>query len=466
MNPMDMRPDGIQKMMLTPKMLLNMHVLQLNIMDLRTFLQAELEENPLLEEEEPVSEATDEDESRFDEEISGLIDNRVNNEELVLGEGDERSSISEEKRSYFESLITEKETLYGHLRWQLEVLAKDEEQKRIGEFLIGNLDNNGYLAVDLKEIPGILNAPPAKVRNALNLVRTFDPAGVAGRNLKESLLIQLLNSGKGDTHLYRIVYRHLEDLEKGNFKKIAQALSIPLKEVELAKKRIAYLNPKPGANFGKEVAMRIIPDVVIYKNNGNYDIEVNEKDLPRLFLSPTYNSVLKDKKVVSATKEYVRKKLFHARWVIDAVKQRKNTINRVCGYLIDIQKDFLDEGESAAKPLTLKEAAEALSVSEATVSRTVSNKYLQTPERLFSLKSFFVKGIKQDSGMVSSLNIKLKIKELMESEEINKPLKDIEIQSALKDQGINISRRTVAKYRDGLKLPPGRCKNYVQHFKI
>jgi RNA polymerase sigma-54 factor len=460
MNPMDMRPEGVQKMILTAKMLLSMHVLQLNIMDLRTFLQAELEENPLLEEEDPVSEIKDEDESQIDEGILGLIDEKVDDEELASGSEDEGPSISEEKRSYFESLITEKESLYEHLHWQLEVLAKDEEQKRIGEFLIGNLDDRGYLEVDLKEIPGILNASTEKVRNTLNLVRTFDPAGVAGRDLKESLLIQLLNFGKGDTHLYKIVYWHLEDLEKGNFEKIAQALSITLKEVESAKKRIAYLNPRPGANFSKEVAVRIIPDVIIYKNNGSYDIEINERDLPRLFLSSAYNIALKDKKVAPATKEYVRKKLFHARWVIDAVKQRKNTINRVCGYLVDKQKDFLDECDSEAKPLTLKEAADALLISEATVSRTVSNKYLQAPECLFSLKSFFVKGIRQDSGTVSTMSIKLKIKELVESEDKTRPLKDLEIQSVLKDQGINISRRTVAKYRDSLKLPPSNIREH------
>jgi len=451
---MELRPEAVQKMMLTPKMLLSMHVLQLNIMDLRTFLQAELEENPLLEEENPVSEATDEDESRLDEEISGIIDEKMDNEELVSGSGDERPSISEEKKSYFESLITEKESLYEHLHWQLEVLAKDEEQKRIGEFLIGNLDDDGYLKVDLKEIPGILNAPIEKVRNTLNLIRTFDPAGVAGRDLKESLLIQLLNSGKGDTHLYKIVYWHLEDLEKGNFEKIAQALSIPLKEVESAKKRIAYLNPRPGANFGKEVAVRIIPDVFIYKNNGSYGIEINERDLPRLFLSSAYNIALKDKKVAPATKEYVRKKLFHARWVIDAVKQRKNTINRVCGYLVDKQKDFLNEGDSAAKPLTLKEAAEALLISEATVSRTVCNKYLQTPTQLYSLKRFFVRSVRQGSGRTTTvLNIKNKIRELIE-ENPRGPLSDGKIALLLRKEGITISRRTVSKYRESLGILP------------
>jgi len=452
MMPMDMRPEGVQRMMLTAKMLLNMHVLQLNIMDLRTFLQAELEENPLLEEEDPSSETIDEDESRLDEEISELNDERVDKEELASGSEGERPSITKEKKDYFESLIIKKESLYDHLHWQLEVLAKDDEQKRIGEFLIRNFDDNGYLKVDLKELPEILNASTEKVRSALGLIRTFDPAGVGGRDLKESLLIQLLNFGKGDTHIYRIVYWHLEDLEKGNFEKIAQALSITTQEVEAAKKRISYLTPNPGAAFSKEAATYIIPDVILYKNNGTYDIEISDRDLPRLYLSPAYSAALKDKQVEPATKEYVRKKLSHARWVIDAVKKRKKTINRVCGYLVDKQKDFFNESDTAAKPLTLKEAAKALLVSEATVSRTVSNKYLQAPDRIFSLKSFFVKGIKQDSGMVSTISVKLKIKEIVENEDSARPLKDIEIQSVLKDQGIKISRRTVAKYRDSLKL--------------
>ncbi|MCX5782230.1 MAG: RNA polymerase factor sigma-54 [Elusimicrobia bacterium] len=459
MAPMDMRPEGIQNMMLAPKMLLSMHVLQLNIMDLKTFLQAELEENLLLEEEEPVSETKDEDESRLDEVISALVDKKeAGNDEFNISSENERSDIREERKSYFESLSAEKENLYGHLREQLVPFAKDEEQMRIGEFIIGNIDDNGYLKVDIKEITDMLNVSVKKARNTLNLVRTFDPAGVAGRNLKESLLIQLINLGKGDKHIYKIVYWYLEDLGKGNFKKIAKALSITTEEVESAKKRIAYLNPKPGAVFGEDTAVWIIPDVIFHKNNGGYDIEINERDLPRLSLGSAYYNALKDKKADPVTKEYVRKNISHARWVIDAVRQRKNTINRVCRYLVDKQKDFLDEGAGAAKPLSMKEAADALLISEATVSRTVSNKYLQAPDRLISLKSFFVKGIKQDLGTVSSLNIKQKIKELVENENTRKPLKDIEIQSALKGQSINISRRTVAKYRDALNLESSKTR--------
>jgi RNA polymerase sigma-54 factor len=439
-------------MMFLPKMLLSMHVLQLNVMDLRTFLQAELEENPLLDEEEQVSEATDEDERRLDEEISGLVDDRVDNEELVLGSGDERPAISEEKKSYLESLITGRESLYEHLHWQLEVLAKDEEQKRIGEFLIGSLDSDGYLKIDLIEVPRLLNASFEDVRDALCLIRTFEPAGVAARELKESLLIQLINAGKGNSHIYRIVYSHLEDLEKGNLDKIAKELSIPLKEVEAAKKRLSYLNPRPGANFGKDVAMRVIPDVIAYKNNGGYYLEVNERDLPRLYVSPLYNVTLKNRKSPQETKDYIRKKLTRARWVIDSVKQRKNTISRVCEYLFDIQKGFLDGRDNFAKPLILKQVADSLSISEATVSRTVSNKYLQTATQLFALKRFFARGLKQEKGEISSLKIKQRIKELIENENERRPLKDEDIDSLLRKEGIDISRRTVAKYRDSLNI--------------
>jgi len=451
MIPMALRQESAQKMMLLPKILLSMHVLQLNIMELKAFLQAELEDNPLLEEEQ-ITEPIDEEESRLDEGISGLIDEKVDNEELVSGAEDEPPSISEEKKSYFESLITERESLYEHLHWQLEVLAKDEEQKRIGELLIGNIDDDGYLAVDLKDVPGLLNTSFKKVKEALSFIRTFDPAGVAACNLKESLLIQLISSGKRDTHIYRIVYSHLEDLEKGDLNKIAKALSIPLKEVEAAKKRLAYLNPRPGAAFGKNVAVRVVPDVIAYKNNGGYYIEVNEKDLPRLYVSNFYNILLKDKKSPTATKEYIRSKLTHARWVVESVKQRRNTISRVCEYLIDIQKDFLAGAENFAKPLTLKQVADTLAISEATVSRTVSSKYLQTPTKLLALKRFFVRSLKQEKGEISSLEVKDRIKKLIENEDIKKPLKDEEIGLILKKEDITISRRTVAKYRETLNI--------------
>lgn len=450
---MDLRPESAQKMMLTPKMLLSMHVLQLNIMDLRVFMRAELEENPLLE-EETQSELLDEVESKLDEEISRSIDGDIRDENYP-STNDENFTVSKEKKRYFESLITKRESLYEHLYWQLEVLAKDDEQKRIGEFIIGNLDDNGYLKIDFKEVQDTLAVSSRDVKSALSLIRSLDPVGVGARNLRESLLIQLIHAGKGNTNLHRIVYSYLEDLEKGNYEKIAKVLSITVKEVELAKKRISYLNPRPGANFGRVMVFRIIPDVFLDKNNGSFDTKVNEEDLPKVTVSRSYVNILKNKKTDELTKKYIRNKLLGAQWLIDAVKQRKNTLMRICEYLVEIQKDFLHKGDSAIKPLILKEVAEALSISEATVSRVVSNKYAQIVNRLIALKSFFAGKIKTvDGKFVSDKVIKQEIQDLIEAEDTSKPLSDEAITAIINKKGIKVSRRTVAKYRDRLKILP------------
>jgi len=451
---MDLRPESIQKMMLTPKMLLSMHVLQLNIMDLRVFMQAELEENPLLE-EEVSGWQPDEDEAKLDRELSQLVDENIDDQDFSGVEKDEGLGASEEKSRYLESLIVKKESLYEHLNWQLEVLSKDAEQKRIGEFLIGNLDDNGYLKIDLKEVRDALAVSSRSAKSALSLIRSLDPVGVGARNLKESLLLQLIHAGKGNTHLYRIVHSYLEELEKGNYERIAEALSITVKEVELAKKRLSYLNPYPGATFSRDVTIRIIPDVFLDKNNGSYNVDVNEDDLPRATVNRLYANMLRNKKADEMTKKYIKNKLLASRWLIDAVKQRKNTLMRICECLIEIQKDFLEIGDIAAKPLILKQVADRLSVSEATVSRAVSNKYLQTPTQLYSLKRFFVRAVRQESGITTTvLNIKNKIKELIEEEKTREPLSDGKIALLLRKEGITISRRTVSKYRDSLRILP------------
>ncbi len=454
MVPMHMRPESVQRMMLTPEMLLSMHVLQLNITDLRMFMRAELEENPLLEEEEQEV-SLSEDEIKLDEEFSMLIDEDFEGRDLHLDLDERPYNISEGKRCYLESLIIKKESLYEHLHWQLEILAKNDEEKRIGEFIIGNLDDNGFLNMDLGRMREKIGADIESFKRALSLVRSFDPIGVGARNTEESLLIQLIFSGKGDTHLYRIVYSYLEDLEKGNYERIARALSVSLKEVKKAKKRISYLNPRPGAAFGGEEARRIEPDVFLSKNNGSYDAQVNERCLPRLGINRFYKSILREKKAPEETKEYIKKKLINARWVIDAVRQRTNTVTRVCEYLSEAQKGFLESGDLAAKPLTLKQAASALFVSEATVSRVVSNKYAHIPNRLFALKDFFAGAIKTMGGnVVSDRSIKQRIQNFIEQEDVESPLSDERITSALKKEGVNIARRTVAKYRESLKILP------------
>ncbi len=453
MIPMDMRPDAVQKMLLLPRMLLSLHVLLLNVMELKVFLRLEMEGNPILE-EQPPDDLPDNDEKSLNEEISNLIDEKTDFEELNFGAEDNSSSLDNAKKDYWESLITEKESLYEHLCWQLDVLAQDKEQKQIGEFIIGNLDSKGYLRVSIQEIQDTFSVSTKKVKRALSLVRSLNPPGVGARNLKECLLIQLISAGKGNTNLYKIVYSYLYDLEKGNYAKIAQALSIKIEEVELAKKQLSCLTPWPGSTFSRDAdAQRVIPDV-FFEKNGSYNVEINEKELPRITVSRTYLNMYRNKKIDGTTKKYLQNKFMGARWLIDALKKRTNTIRRICEYLIEEQKDFLEKGDIAAKPLILNQVARKLSMSEATVSRAIANKYVQADERIFPLKRFFITGVPQNSGAVASVRIRQRIRDIIEAEEEKKPFRDIDIVCLLKKEGLNISRRTVAKYRASLKISP------------
>lgn len=453
--PMDMSPGFVQKMMLTPRMLLSMHVLQLNIMDLRVFISAELEENPLLE-EETQGVSCDESEGKLDDELSILVDEYPSSQNLPEMTSDDSRGISNEKRGYFESLITKGESLYEHLAWQLQVMAKNDEEKRIGEFIIGNLDKNGFLTMDFEQMRQALKVDINGFKRALALVRSFDPVGIGARNLKESLLIQLDASGKADTHVYRIVYSYLEDLEEGHYEKIAHALSISLEEVAMAKKRISYLNPKPGgACAGQESGASIEADVFMNRDNGTYSIELNERDLPGLRINSYYRTILKDKHVSPNTRDYIKKKLSGAAWLTDALNQRRKTIRSVCEYLVEIQKDFLDNGDSDIKPLTLSQVAGPLSISEATVSRVVSNKYAQISNRMLALKAFFAGHLKTaDDTFVSDRAVKQKIQGLIEEESAEGALSDEMITEILHKENIKISRRTVSKYRESLRILP------------
>ena len=455
---MDMSHDTVQRMMLTPKMHLSMHVLQLNIMELRLFIRGELVENPLLEEEFEIMDR--EQNNTINEDISMLSDAQEKEEYLSFPGQERFDAAGEEKKRYLESLVVKDESLYEHLYWQLQVLARDDEEKRIGRFIIGNLDENGFVAMDLKEMREKMDTDIRTFKRTLTLIRGFDPIGVAAKDIKESLLLQLILSGKGNSHLYKIVYLHWDDLKKGYFKKISKALSISLKEVKKGKKRLSFFNPKPGTIFSAEKnAYFIESDVFFNKNNGMYDVEVNQEALPKLSVNKFYQSILNNKMASIKTKEYIHHKLLGARWLIDAIKSRKKTITRVCEYLGQKQKNFLRKGAEAIEPLTLKETAIALSVSEATVSRVVANKYAQVFNRVFSLKEFFARGLQtMDRGIVSNTSIKSKIVVLIAGEDKERPLSDSDIFSALLKEGVKVSRRTVTKYRQRLRIPSFRYR--------
>jgi RNA polymerase sigma-54 factor len=459
---MDLGPQFAQRMMLSQRMLVAAHVLQLSVLDLRTYLKLEMEENPLLEEEAVCEDDFDRELAEFDEGLTRLSESIQDTEEFCNSSGERMDAARQQKQRYLESLIVKEESLYEHLNWQLNMLAENERQRRIGRFLIGNLDTDGYLTISLKDTQDMLGESIGSIKRALSLIRSFDPIGVGARDLKEALLIQLISSGKADSQLYKIIYFHLEDIARGNYKKIADNLRISLNDVHQAKQRIAHLESKPGRAFSvSEVARKIVPDVYLDKNNGSYNIVVNEKGLPRLRINQYYTKILRNKTIDRNTAEFVRKKFFCAKWLLDAVNKRRLTIERVCKYLTEVQKDFLEIGELGIKPLTLKDVAGSLSISEATVSRVVSNKYLQTPQRIYKLKQFFAGAIKrQGRPLVSDKYIKMKIETLIEDEDRRKPLSDASITSVLKKEGIDISRRTVTKYRKNLRILPSYLRKY------
>jgi RNA polymerase sigma-54 factor len=464
MMPMDLRPQSVQKMMLSPKMLISMRVLQLSILDLRTYLRFELEENPFLE-EEIVAESSDEELEEFDEELTRLSEKIRDEEEYYNAPMEQTDVTVQQKRRYLESLVVKKESLYEHLLWQLNVLAKDEKQRRIGQFLIGNLNADGYLKISLRDAQNALGESMKSIKSALTLIRSFDPSGVGARNLKEALLIQLISGGKADSHLYKIVYSHLADLAGRNYKKIAKSLRISLNEVKQAKQAIAHLEPKPGRAFSLDRSMKITPDVFLDKNNSTYNIVINEEGLPRLKINWRYAKMLKNKKQDKKTIDFFRERLLKAEWLLDAVRRRQLTIERICAYLIETQRDFLEIGERGLKPLALRDVAEKLSISEATVSRVVSNKYLQAPWRIYRLKQFFAGAIMQEGNrFISNTYIKKKIESIIDKEDYRSPLSDAKIALFLRQEGINIARRTVAKYREQLRILPSHLRRETTRF--
>jgi len=461
---MDMSPESVQKLMLTPKMLLSSHVLQLALPDLRLCIQAELEDNPFLEAEEGEYEPSEE-QRTLEEEISLLTDGPVSDQAQGPDTVSVHSVEDEQAKSYRESLVTKKESLYEHLHWQLCVNADTDEEKRIGEQLIGSLNAQGLLPMDLESMRQSIHAELGPFRKAVRLIRTFDPLGIGARTIQESLLLQLLYSGKAETSLYRIVYFHLEDLEKGRFEQIAGTLDLTVEQVIQAKKRLAYFNPWPANGFaGDEPSTVTEPDVFIMKQeSGDYFPELNEAGLPRLKMSSYYRSILLDTKLPDSTKDYVRKKIEHAQWFLEAIHQRNVTIKRVCTHIFQVQRPFITDDSGQLQPLTFQRVADDLALSKSTVSRAVFNKQVQADDWLMPLKDFFSGYFRTTDGrQISEQTVQARIQACIKEEPAGVPLSDQKIAECLHTEGIVISRRTVAKYRQKLLIINSyRRRNYL-----
>jgi len=430
--PLELKPFNklTYKLKLTPQIKLGINLLPMPLIKLKEYIEKQVEENPLLELES----------------TEPLKQENYNFED-------------EEKKNYLESLITKPATLAEHLLKQLHMLTASGHDRKIGELIIGNIDDDGYLRSSLKEIAGSGQTKVSKVEKVLSLIQTFNPIGVGARDLRECLLLQLKTKGKENSLAGQIIDKHLPPLEKKRYKYIAKKLKVSIEKIKEAMKEIAQLEPKPGRSFNTERTIRLIPDAILKKDKQGYAVIFNDWELPRINLNDKYKQMIKQTNTPQDTKEYLKERLKSAQTLIDAVRKHKETIQAVTEEIVSLQKDFLDNGEAGFKPMTLEQIAKIIGKHKSTIARAVTNKYLQTPWGILELRSFLNSGIKQKNGeLFSSKAIKSKIKDLIKNENKNNPLSDQQIVGFLKREGIAISRRTIAKYRTRLKLLPSQSR--------
>ena len=455
-----------QRVVMTPLLQQAIQLLQLSTLELLEVIQKELLENPLLEEtpEEPTepqagltSEAVG---PREEPPRASLDEGRA--EELpfdltavMFDTHEEPTLVEQEERDdfRFENLIRSTSTLADHLETQLGLAAADPQLRAAARAIIGNLDDDGYLQAELGEIAASTTLPLDLVERALALVQSFDPTGVAARNLQECLLLQLDADPAPDPVTVEIVRDHFDALARRRFHEIARAFKLPQDRIMEAVEEIWALDPKPGRRFGASEARYVTPDVSVLKMGDDYTVVLNEDGIPRLRLNRLYRTLLRG--TGDEARQYAEGKIRSALSFIKMVDQRQRTLRKVTQSIVKFQREFLDNGVAHLRPLSLRDVGEDIGMHESTISRVTTNKYVQTPQGLFELKFFFHSGIATENGdVVSSVSVKKMIQELLDQENPSKPLSDQEVTQILKSRGLMIARRTVAKYRELLGALP------------
>lgn len=458
-----------QQLVMTPQLQQAIKLLQLSRLELQDMVLHELEENPILEETLEQDEIKEIEQIEMVEQEPSPLEESEQLKEVTAGsdtnsEMDWESYLDgynyssgesfndDEERPSFENLLTKKETLVGHLMWQLNLSRFDDEEKAIGTEIIGNIDDDGYLRIPLSEISIICNIPETQVESLLKRIQNFDPPGVAARNLRECLLIQVEQLGMQESIVHFILRDHLKDLETRRYKQIAKALGVSIQDILVAAKIIAGLDPKPGHLFAHEDVQYISPDIFVYKVGDDYVVMLNEEGLPMLRINPYYLDV-KTKELDSSTEEYVSEKMRSAQWLIKSIHQRQRTIFKAAKSIVKFQREFFEKGIEYLRPLVLRDVAEDIGMHESTISRVTTSKYMHTPQGIFEMKYFFNSSISITGGdFIASESVKWKIKELIDAEDQRKPLSDQTLSEMLASGSINIARRTVTKYREMLRI--------------
>jgi len=488
-----------QEMKINPRLYQAMELLYMPLLDLQQHLKQELAENPFLE----MSEADVEEQLEIDEEGKEEQDEDEMDWEEILLDGFDVGGRKQqyEHKEFFQPTPVASLDLQDHLAEQLHHLPLTEREMRIGEEVIGNIDDDGSLSCPLDQVLSGVNDwldearavardrvsglqeldasefdeemrildtmfepySPEEAEEILGVIQSFDPPGVGGRTLRETIVIQLRHLKLMEAPVGLIVEAHFDDLISHRWSDIAKAMSMTPREVQDAADELAKLDPKPGLKYSAEPDHYVIPDLIVEDVDGEYMVFVNDTNLPRLRLSQSYRDVARDKNQFKGeNKEFISSKLNSANWMIQAIEQRRQTMLKVMHYIVDRQRAFFDKGVQHLRPLTLREVAEHIDMHESTVSRVTNEKFVQTPRGVFSLKYFFSSGLSTSTGEdISARGVKAKIQKLVDEEDSKKPLTDQTIVNLLKADGVKIARRTVAKYRDQLGILPARMRKRV-----
>jgi len=455
----------VQKLILTPSLQQAIKLLPMSTLELAELLNQEMVENPLLEEvpsedaqtpettqtpETPEAAKTDDGKDTWDDADYEYFFGEY------LDEGYRPRQPQEVKElPPIENTLSTKSSLADHLMWQLNLQTADAITRDIGAAIVGNIDEDGYLVASVNEIAALGSWDIGIVEKALEHVQAFDPIGVGARDLQECLLLQLRHLGLAGTPAEALVRDHLRLLQNHRIPELARALNIEPEEVKAHIELIKGLDPRPGARYSPADSQYVIPDVYVVKTDDGYRAMLNEDGLPQLRISPVYRRLLdKGGETSDETRAYVKDKFRSALWLLKSVDQRQKTILKVATSIINFQRDFLDRGIEHLRPLVLRDVANDIGMHESTVSRVVNNKYMHTPQGVYEMKFFFHSGISSSFGeSVSSVTIKQRIRKIIEAEDQRRPLSDSKIMNILQKEGLVLARRTIAKYREELKIP-------------
>ena len=443
-----------QRLVMTPRLQQALKLLQMPTQELQQVLKQEILQNPLLEE--------------IDDEIEENLDEEAEEEEKDENETDWDEYFEngfsggypeeEDREEFLERVPVAKQSFSDYLISQFRLITDEHEVLKVGEYIIGSLDDSGYLTCPLREIADTFSITEEEAEKVLKIIQTFDPPGVGARDIKECLLIQLEAKQMLDSLAARIIMDHFEEFKQKKYLDISKKLKISLKEIQEQSKIIGTLNPKPGLDIIADDPKYVIPDLIVERVGEKYVVFLNDRNVPRLRISQSYRNELQyNPHITTETKDFIQGRLKNAKWLIQTIEQRRRTMIKVMECIVEEQRDFFDRGGAYLRPLTLQAVASRISMHESTVSRVTTNKYVQTPRGVYVLKYFFSSSLGTQSGEeVSAKSAKIRIKEIIEKEDPKKPLSDQKIADILKEGGLIIARRTVAKYREQLGILPAR----------